>query len=203
MHQVKRLFYTALLSPLIFSASVLPSKAAITFSGLSGANSAPLGIYTEGGFTLTPTSSTWYEAHVYGNPVPSIYDGPISSPLPGTLQISYSQGAFAFSGLAYSSNNGNTSYSIQGLRGNSVVYQISGMFTNLFGFSNFTAQSGISLVAIDKLSIQISPQAPTTSFNIDNIAVAAIPEPRSIPLTLVALALCLLSNHRTSRRPVG
>src|SRR5271165_1532742 len=52
----------------------------ITFSSLPGPNLAPYTGNTEGDFTVTPTSGTWLQGTFYGNPAPSIIDGPINAP---------------------------------------------------------------------------------------------------------------------------
>src|SRR5438105_699496 len=78
----------------------------ISFSNLPGPNQAPYSGHTEGDFTVTPTAGSWYQAMVYGDVPPSIYAGPINSPVIGVLQVTDNVGPFDFGALRYSSNNG-------------------------------------------------------------------------------------------------
>lgn len=69
----------------------------ITFDGLTGGNADPLGSYSEGGYDILDETGTWYQAFVFGNPVPSIFTDD-----DGTNTISIVKaagGTFSFLGL--------------------------------------------------------------------------------------------------------
>jgi hypothetical protein len=127
---------------------------------------------------------------VYGNPSPSIYDGPTNSPGTGVLLISDRVGPFTFASLDYSSNNGDSTYDIQGFLGASLQFEetgtLSASFPPSFGFQTLLGLH--STTPIDGLVIEVSPGTGVTSINIDNIRVATIPEPGSVVLLSAALA---------------
>jgi len=86
----------AVCAPLAGGASATP----ITFSGLVG-NGLPFTTYTEGGFTVTPTVGSWFQA-LFGNPGPSIGAGGDFHG-PGVDSISVTDGGkpFTFSALDF------------------------------------------------------------------------------------------------------
>jgi hypothetical protein len=93
------------LAVLVLTLSLNTARGAvITFSPLPGPTDAPYGGHTEVGFTATPISGSWFQALLYGNPVPSIYDGPTGSPDTAALQVTDSPLPFTFSSVDYSSN---------------------------------------------------------------------------------------------------
>ena len=49
------------------------SASTITFNGLVGANFDPFASYNEAGFTVSATTGSWFEAHLFGNPIPDIF----------------------------------------------------------------------------------------------------------------------------------
>src|SRR6516162_5545419 len=93
----------------------------ISFSGLPGPNLAPYMGSIEGNFAVTPTAGTWLQATFYGNPTPSIVDGPIMGPGIGVIQITASSGLFTLAGFDFSSNNGDSTYDIQGILGSTMA----------------------------------------------------------------------------------
>lgn len=153
----------------------------LSFSSLTGPNGAPYLGSTESGFSITPTSGSWYQSTIYGSPSPSIFDGPVNSPGVATLQITDGAGLFSFSSLDFSSNNGDSSYDIQGFMGASLRFHETGTLAGVstpFHFS--TLLSGDPTVPIDGLLIEVIPGPGVTSLNLDNIMLVAVPEPGTI-----------------------
>lgn len=163
----------------------------ITFSTLTGTNGAPYSGDTEGDFTVTPTDGNWFQSRAYGNAPPSIYDGPINSPRVGSLLITDSAGLFTLTSFDFSSNNGNSTYDVQGYHGASLAYEETGNLPGSFppGFGFQTIYDTHASVPIDGLIIVISPGTGVTSVNLDNIMVSTIPEPAGLGLLGVGLAL--------------
>lgn len=163
----------------------------LSFSSLVGPNGAPYLGSNESGFAITPTLGSWYQAMIYGSPFPSIFDGPVNAPGVAALQITDGAGLFTFSSIDYSSNNGDSSYDIQGFLGATLQFHETGILQGVstpFHFS--TLLSGDPSLPIDGLLIQIIPGAGVTSINLDNIMVATVPEPGTWALVcLGALAI--------------
>jgi hypothetical protein len=144
----------------------------ISFSGLTGPNLAPYLGSTEGNFAVTPTAGTWLQATFYGAPTPSIVDGPIMGPGFGVIQITSSAGLFKLGSFDFSSNNGDSTYDIQGILGSTTVYHETGTLPGTFGpFSFSTLFTAYASVPVDGLFIGIIPGPDTTSVNLDNIDV--------------------------------
>ena len=171
----------------VFQPSIVVAPG-VTFSTLSGANGAPYAGHTEGDFTVTVTGGVWQEAWAYGNPVPSILDGPIGLPGSGSLLITDNVDLFTFGSLSFSSNNGDSSYDIQGFLGASVIYHQTGTLAGSFTpFSFKTLGSDSPALEFDSLLIQFIPGPEVTSINLDNISVATIPEPGTVVFMLLAV----------------
>ena len=175
----------------------------ITFIGLSGPNLSPYTGSIEGNFAVTPTSGTWLESTIYGNPGASIFDGPVNSPGPAVIQITDNAGNFTLSSFDFSSNNGNSLYIVQGFQGGTLAYEQTGELPGTFGpFSFSTLVTADPAVAIDGLLIGIIPQTATTSVNLDNIEVSTVPlvvvpEPASYALWGGGFGLLSLIRLRT------
>jgi hypothetical protein len=169
---------------------IVPPGPGISFSSLTGTNGAPYVGDTEGDFTVTPTAGSWFQSTNYGNPTPSIYVGPINSPGIGTILISDRVGPFKLSSFDFSSNNGDSSYDVQGYLGQNLEYEETGTLDGSFppGFGFQTVLDTHAAVPIDGLIIEIIPGAGVTSINLDNIMVTTIPEPRSSCFLAVGLA---------------
>ena len=178
------------------------STQGITFTGLTGPNLSPYTGSVEGAFAVTPTSGTWEESTVYGNPGPSIFDGPVNAPGAGVIQITDSLGRFNFAGFDFSSNNGNSLYDVEGFLGGALAYEQTGELSGTFGPFNFsTLLTADPMVAVDGLLISIIPESGATSVNLDNIQVAtvvgAVPEPGSYSLFACGLGLAGLIRLRS------
>jgi hypothetical protein len=163
----------------------------LSFSGLTGPNGAPYLGSSESGFSISPTLGSWFQATIYGSPSPSIFDGPVNSPGVAALQITDGAGLFAFRSLDFSSNNGDSSFDIQGFLGASLQFHETGTLAGVstpFHFS--TLLSVDPSVPIDGLLIEIIPGPGVTSINMDNIMVVTVPEPGTIAfLCLGVLAM--------------
>jgi hypothetical protein len=168
------------------TAFVLP-PATITFDGQTGVYGTIYPGHTEGAFTITPTAGVWYESSQYGSPTPSIYTGPPGVPQHSGIRITSAAGLFSFGSLDFSSNNGPTTYSIQGHLGAILQFQQFGMLQNPGpGFE--TLWSDYSGLPLDALLIDVTPGEGTTSFNLDNVTLPTlVPEPGALGLLAVAL----------------
>ncbi len=176
----------------------------ITFSGLPGPTDAPFTTYTEGTFTVTSVGGAWFQGLVYGNPEPSIYDGPVGSPENATVQVTDSSGLFTFSSLDYSSNNGLSTYDIMGLLGLTVEFDQKGdLLPSLplaFGFT--TLAGDFPNTNINRLLIEVFPGDGVTSINLDNVTVGSpsiTPEPSTLALLATGLAVLAIARRRNRR----
>jgi hypothetical protein len=180
----------------------------ITFSGLSGGDNTPFPAYTEGNFTVTPLTNNWYQDDTaYGNPAPSIYDGPIGNVAVATVQIT-GHGDFTWQSFDYSSNNSAAYYDIRGFLGGVQQFNETGGLAGVFSPFHFITLTGTEgSTGIDTLDITFIPPvgyAPPTSINLDNIRVSSVPEPGSISLLGIGFtALIAGLSRRSRRRPVG
>jgi hypothetical protein len=184
------------------SAIATPARATvITFSPLAGPTDAPYAGHSEAGFTVTPTAGSVFQALIYGNPIPSIYDGPVGQPSAAAIQVTQGGAQFTFNSVDYSSNNGDARYSIQGFNGASMAYNDTGVLAGTFAPFTFSTLAGAhTAVAIDRLVITISPGAGVTSVNLDNINVGSgVPEP--LTFAMLGAGLCGVFAFRRLRGP--
>jgi hypothetical protein len=155
----------------------------------------------ESGFTVDPTLGTWFQGQGFGNPIPSIFSGPLfGSPAIDAITVTEGGGLFTFSTLDLAANNGNVDFTFTGLRGAATVFTVTGIAPGLFGpFAFVTVPSGVSADLIDTLLVTTNILG--TSTNIDNIVVAAaIAEPTSIGLLATGLALLGFFRRRSRDR---
>jgi hypothetical protein len=158
-------------------ASATASGTTITFGGLTGANGAPVAQYSEGGFTVTTTVGQWFEGQLFGNPVPSIFAGPIGGgPANNAIAVTDSVLPFTFSAVDLATANANTTYTFTGLLAGIPQFVIPGIVVAPPQVFN-TVPSGVSGVVIDTLLLTASIGAGGTSTNIDNIVVSKVPGP--------------------------
>jgi len=161
----------------------------ISFGNLTGPNLSPFTGSVEGSFIVSPTSGDWLEGIYYGNPGPSILLGPLNGPASGVIQITDTAGEFTMAGLDFSSNNGDSTYDIEGFQGATLAYQETGALPGTFGpFSFSTLSTANPNLAIDALLIEIIPGNGATSVNLDNIEVQTVPEPDGFVLAGLSLA---------------
>jgi hypothetical protein len=181
---------TALIAGIIVVGGALGSAAAsattITFSGLTGANGAPVATYTEGGFTVATTLGEFFQGQAFGNPIPSLFAGPAQGgPANDTLDVTKTGGgSFSFASVDLAANNGNVNFTFTGSLGGIQQYVFSGVEPGRppgpFGFDTIiNPDAGI---AIDDAMIALDVLG--TTGNIDNIIVnpVATPEPAGILL---------------------
>jgi PEP-CTERM motif len=198
----KRLLPVLFMLLIVLSAAIAMADT-ITFNGLPGPTDSPFTTYTEGTFTVTAVGGSWFQGLLYGNPEPSIYDGPIGQPGNATVQVTDSAGPFTFGSLDYSSNNGESRYEIMGLLGATMEFDQTGTLAGSFPPFGFTTlASAFPNTQIDSLLIEVFPGDGVTSINLDNIVVDTVagttPEPGTWILLGTGLS-CLLARRRWTR----
>jgi len=162
----------------------------ISFSSLTGPDESPYTGHTEGSFAVTPTAGNWFKGLTYGDPSPSIFDGPVNSPGVAVIQITDGAGPFTLSSLRYSSNNGDSGYDIQAFFGATLVYTESGtLSSSVTPFTFKTLTTTHPAIPVDGLFITVVPGPNTTSINLDNIGVSTVPEPGALLLMAGGLAV--------------
>jgi len=177
--------------------------ATLTFSPQTGLNGANFVSDTELGFTVVPTTANnWFQGQMYGNPTPSIFDGPIGSPSVATIEVTRGGSQFSFDSIDYSSNNGPSDYTITGILDDDTVFTETGTFPGVnppFSFSTYFAGVDDSMTPIDTLDVTVTPLAGNTSVNFDNIGLGTlvgVPEPASASILVGMVALGLRRRAR-------
>jgi hypothetical protein len=162
--------------------------AVIAFSGQSGSSGAPFLVDLQDGFTTTAVSGTWLQSQGYGNPIPSIFVGPQGSPAAAVLQV-VADVPFRFLSLDYSSNNGTSSFTVQGFSGGVLRFTQSGSLAGSFAPFGFqTLQSTSVSTEVQSVVIGITPGDGVGSVNIDNVTVVSSQVPEPSCASLVALS---------------
>lgn len=178
------------------------SATVLEFTPLSGSNGDPYSGHVEAGFTVTPTAGDFFEAHVFGNPTPDVYLGPIGSPSPGVLEVTdNTTGYFTFERVDLVSQNGDPSdFEFIGWLGGVNVLSGSGNVGPVGVF--VTTSSPDSIQVLDLLQIVLTPSAGATSMNVDNIVVnsARAPEVPDAGHSAVLLGIGLLGLISTRLR---
>lgn len=174
-----------ILAVVLFTAG-MANATLITFNNLVGSNMDPYLGHTQDGFVLN-TIGDWHEAHIYGNPTPSIY----GTSQVGTLEITNSDtGYFFFDGTeladALLGSGVYGTYAIKGYLDGSNVMALSGDLIN--SFFNVAGPGASQL--LDK--VEITLYKGWVSYNIDNIQLTTaqspnIPEPATIGMITFGL----------------
>jgi hypothetical protein len=195
------------IAALTFAGAMLASAAAsattITFSGLAGANGTPVATYTEGGFTATNTIGQFFEGQEFGNPVPSLFAGPVEGgPVNNALAVTNGGGLFFFDSVDLAANNGDVNFTFTGFLGGVQQYAVSGVELGRFGPFGFDPIiNPNATIAIDDLRIALNILG--TSGNVDNIALNPIPGPiagAGLPGLILATGVLLALARRRRQR---
>ena len=169
-------------------AATIPA-ATITFDPLSGANGDPYPGHTEGNFSVLASlnvsgNPAWFEAHQFGNPVPSIFAG---SPEVSSVSVTENTtGLFRFGSVDLSSNiAAGSTYDITGFLLGSPVLSQSGAIGSINTFETISSVNTSTI--LDLLVIELTPGAGTTSMNLDNIVLepeegGGVPEPSTFAM---------------------
>jgi hypothetical protein len=157
------------------------SATTITFNGLAGGNGAAFTTYTESGFTVGPTLGSWFQAQLFGNPVPSIVAGPdFAGPTNDAIAVTDGGVPFTFSALDAATFGVNTVLTFTGTLHGAAVFSVNDTVSPPQVFN--TVSSGVSADVIDSLVItaNIGTGLANASINIDNIVVTATAVPGPI-----------------------
>jgi len=201
---VRRFFNAARVATALCLASMCGVASAITigFDNLVGANEAPYAGSSEDGFGVTPTDGSWFEAHFFGNPVPSIFAGPIDLVSPSnTVTVTRTGlGNFTFSSVDLACNNApSCPFEVSGQRDGAFVLFFDGFVTGGPPFGFFTQINPLPGLVVDTLEITIRTTS-ATSINLDNIVVVEVQDaPEPVTLALLGLALAGLGFSRRRR----
>ena len=157
---------------------VSTSPVTITFDGLSN-NGSPFKSYSQGGFTVSPTSGSWTALTTYGNPLPSIiFNRSAAQPtITAAVTITAGGSGFRFQSVDLYSSITTIPYVFTGRLKSNQVFSISGEEGNTFG-SFVTVANPNATDTIDTLVITLSnPETPCcpNPVGLDNIVVVYQP----------------------------
>ena len=195
MNRFKHLPLAMALMAFAFAA---PSSAAIiTFDSLVGSNGDNFTSTVELGFTVSDTSGGWVEGHAFGNPVPSIFNATDAVGVVDVIENTVGLFTFASVDLGNANSGAGTSisYLIEGLFMGGTVFSTSATIGSQGAFTTIASPNASAV--LDTLQISING-TNTTSYNIDNINVEAVPEPASLFLLGAGLLALAYSRRRRS-----
>ncbi len=157
---------------------VSTSPVTITFDGLSNNGSAFKG-YSQGGFTVSPTSGSWVALTTYGNPLPSIiFNRSAAQPtITAAVTITAGGSGFHFQSVDLYSSITTIPYVFTGLLKSNQVFSVSAEEGNTFG-SFVTVANPNATDTIDTLVITLSnPETPCcpNPVGLDNVVVVYQP----------------------------
>lgn len=182
------MWYMSFASAMLLAAGSAASAQTITFDDLGLDNGAAFSSYTESGFTVDLVSGYICAAQQYGNPIPSLFGGPICTPNTNMSElrvIKNAGGSFNFFGTELAAQNGWSSYTFTGYLSGVSQFSVSNNFADDFTFYD-SQNSGME---IDELRISLNTvEASTTSYNIDNISLGSAPITTPEPSTLLLLS---------------
>jgi hypothetical protein len=171
-----------------FIMCVSASAVTITFDPLTGENLDPYSGHVEGGFSVVPIAGNWMEAHLFGNPTPAILANT------ATARIEVTDGLFTFNSVdladgAIDPCTRCATFSITGYLNNVAVLSTAGTTSSIFQ----TFFGPDPLQRLDRLEIRMTKG--DFSYNIDNIVVNVVPEPVTLLLTTVGMAMLGVVNR--------
>ncbi|MEJ6719015.1 MAG: hypothetical protein QNK82_11045 [Akkermansiaceae bacterium] len=186
--------FSVLLS--LFTASY-SDAATIAFAPLNGGNLDVYDGHVEESFSVSVISGDWREGHMFGNPIPNILGVSASTPFTASIEvIENTTGLFWFESVDLAGHGRPTAtYTIEGFLGSSMVLSSSGILTSANSIVTISSPNASQIM--DTLIIEITPNS-TSSFNVDNIVVTAVPEPSAVFLSI--LGFILLFRFRSRAR---